>query len=419
MEWKVEAKQLQVSDEAVTVTVQHADGSTEEIRAQYVLGADGTHSTVRTAAGIPFSGNAYTGQAFIQSDSKIRWSLPSGVGYLWFTEEGYMMVIEMPDGLVRTFISVPDTDPTRKTTTLEEVNGSLNRLAGVDAELYDATWVALFRTNHRAASTFHQGRIFLAGDAAHEHVPIGGQGMNTSIQDAFNLGWKLAYVLKGYAAPGLLDSYMAERHPVAESLLKTTDEAYTKIISAGNFTKAAVRALAPALLSMDSVRRSLRETIEEVTINYRERGLSQDFGGSAGSHAGDRVLDVEVVRQPEKETIALRHLLNGLKWSLLIFTGQENQATAKDISDALAAAGESYSDVLKAFVIRGGYASIGKEAAISMKGALVVSDATNRAHEKFGVSEPCLYLLRPDRYVGMRAPLAESHRLRTYLEQVL
>jgi bifunctional hydroxylase/dehydrase len=96
-----------------------------------------------------------------------------------------MMVIEMPNGIVRTFISVPDPGASVKTTTLEEVNQTLNQLGGVDAELYEPGWVALYRVNHRAAKTFRKDRIFLAGDAAHEHVPIGGQGMNTSIQDAF------------------------------------------------------------------------------------------------------------------------------------------------------------------------------------------------------------------------------------------
>ena len=110
-----------------------------------------------------------------------------------------MMVIEMPDDIVRTFISVPDPGPDVKTTTLEEVNSALNRFGGIDAELYDPTWVALYRVNHRAAPVFRKDRIFIAGDAAHEHVPIGGQGINTSIQDAFNLAWKLAYVIQGKA----------------------------------------------------------------------------------------------------------------------------------------------------------------------------------------------------------------------------
>jgi 3-(3-hydroxy-phenyl)propionate hydroxylase len=243
---------------------------------------------VRENAGLQFIGQRYEGQAFIQSDSKIRWSLPRGSSYLWFTEQGYMMVIEMPNDIVRTFISVPDTDSAKRTATLEEVNDALNRLGGVDAELYDPIWVALYRVNHRAAPAFRSGRVFIAGDAAHEHVPIGGQGMNTSIQDAFNLAWKLAYVMKGHARPDLLDTYDVERHPVAQSLLSGTDQAYTRLLKAGDLAKYAVRALGPTLLASDTIRNKMREFLEEIGVNYREGPITADFGGSSGPEAGDR-----------------------------------------------------------------------------------------------------------------------------------
>ena len=179
VEWQTEAVGLSQMADHVEVNLRHADGREETVRAQYVVGADGTHSTVRESIGVDFSGYPYSGQAFIQADSKIEWSLPRGSSYLWFTELGYMMVIEMPGDIVRTFVSIPDNEPKKKDTTLEEVNETLNRLGGVDARLYDPVWVALFRTNHRAAPSFRKDRVFLAGDAGHEHVPIGGQGMNT------------------------------------------------------------------------------------------------------------------------------------------------------------------------------------------------------------------------------------------------
>ncbi len=241
-----------------------------------------------------------------------------------------MMVIEMPNGLVRTFISVPDPGSDQKNTTLQEVNEALNRLGGVDAELYDPVWVALFRVNHRAAAQFHKDRVFIAGDAAHEHVPIGGQGMNTSIQDAFNLAWKLAYVLQGKAAPSLLDSYQVERHPVAESLLRGTDEAYTNLLKAGDLGRAAVRLLGPFLLSSQTVREKMRNTLEEIEINYRTGPLTADHGGSKGPHAGDRVLDASVVALPQKETKSLLDILRGTHWNLLLFTGRQPNLTHVD-----------------------------------------------------------------------------------------
>jgi 3-(3-hydroxy-phenyl)propionate hydroxylase len=416
VEWQTEATHLEQDAGGVTVTLRHPDGSEETVRSQYVLGADGTRSIVRQQSGIEFTGNHYDGQAFIQSDSKIRWSLPGGVSYLWFTNTGYMMVIEMPNGLVRTFISVPDPGSDQKTTTLEEVNEALNRLGGVDAELYDPVWVALFRVNHRAAAQFHKDRVFIAGDAAHEHVPIGGQGMNTSIQDAFNLAWKLAYVIQGKAAPSLLDSYQVERHPVAESLLRGTDEAYTKLLKAGDLGRAAVRLLGPFLLSSQTVREKMRNTLEEIEINYRNGPLTADHGGSKGPRAGDRVLDASIVALPQKETKPLLDILRGTHWHLLLFTGREPNLShidhVQELGSSLAA---TYPDVLQAFVIASGFPF---RAQTSPK-IPVLLDPMNQAHDVYRVDEPCLYLIRPDCYVAFRSPLANAADLKAYLNRNL
>ena len=414
VEWNTEATHVAQDEEGVSVTLRHPNGSEETVRSLYVLGADGTRSLVRAQSGIEFTGNHYDGQAFIQSDSKIRWSLPSGVSYLWFTKTGYMMVIEMPNGLVRTFISVPDPGSDQKTTTLAEVNEALNRLGEVDAELYDPVWVALFRVNHRAASHFRKSRVFIAGDAAHEHVPIGGQGMNTSIQDAFNLAWKLAYVMREKAAPALLDSYQVERHPVAESLLRGTDEAYTKLLKAGDLGRAAVRLLGPFLLSSRAVREKMRDTLEEIGINYRSGPLTADHGGSKGPQAGDRALNASVVTLPAKTPTSLLDVLRGTHWTLLLFTGREPHSNHTDhlfeLGSRLAAA---YSTILKTYLVAGGFPALHHPS-----GSLpVLSDPMNHLHDEYGVDQPCLYLIRPDWYVAFRGPLTNVPDLHSYLER--
>jgi len=411
VEWQTEAVGLTQDQDGVTVTLRHADQSEETVRASYVLGADGTHSLVRQQAGIEFAGNRYDGQAFIQSDSKIRWSLPSGVSYLWFTQTGYMMVIEMPNGIVRTFISVPDPGKDTKTTTLQEVNEALNRLGGVDAELYDPVWVALYRVNHRAASQFRKERVFIAGDAAHEHVPIGGQGMNTSIQDAFNLAWKLAYVMQGKASPALLDSYQIERHPVAESLLRGTDEAYTKLLKAGDLGRAAVRLLGPFLLSSPTVREKMRNTLEEIEINYRTGPITADHDGSAGPQAGDRALNASVVTLPEKETKPLFEILRGTHWTLLLFTGRDPKPSQLD---QLVEIGARHANLVKPYLVAGGFPAPSLTDKIP-----VLADFMNHLHDEYGVDSPCLYLIRPDWYVAFRGPLTSAADLHAYLERTL
>jgi 3-(3-hydroxy-phenyl)propionate hydroxylase len=413
VEWQTEAVALTQDADGVSVTIRNAGGQEDTVRAQYVLGADGTHSFVRESAGLEFIGQRYEGQAFIQSDSKIRWSFPRGSSYLWFTEQGYMMVIEMPNDIVRTFISVPDTDSTKRTTTLEEVNDTLNRLGGVDAKLYDPVWVALYRVNHRAAPAFRSGRVFIAGDAAHEHVPIGGQGMNTSIQDAFNLAWKLAYVMKSHARPDLLDTYDVERHPVAQSLLSGTDQAYTRLLKAGDLAKYAVRALGPTLLASDTIRNKMREVLEEIGINYRKGPITGDFGGSSGPEAGDRALDATVVDLPSKESKPLRDFFRGEHWTLLGFSGRSaSDADINSLSVLLSKISGRYDGLVKAFLIAGGLPVRDGEPGMLL-------DPMLQVHEQFGVTHPCLYLIRPDWYIAFRGTPADAGQLEANLERYL
>jgi 3-(3-hydroxy-phenyl)propionate hydroxylase len=416
IEWQTEATKIQQDSDGVSVNLRLPNGSDEVVRAHYVLGADGTHSITRQGASIDFEGNPYAGQAFIQSDSKIRWSLPSGSSYLWFTDKGYMMVIEMPGGIVRTFISVPDPGAAVKTTTLEEVNRTLNELGGVDAELYDPVWVALYRVNHRAAKTYRKDRIFIAGDAAHEHVPIGGQGMNTSIQDAFNLAWKLAQVMQGKAQPILLDSYQAERHPIAESLLRGTDEAYTKLLKAGDLGRAAVRQLGPILLSNSFVREKMRNTLEEIEINYRQGPITEEYGGSDGPRAGDRILDANVVKLPGKECLPLREVLRGTYWNLLLFSGSHPQQT--DLGQFIRLGTDlmaRFPESLRPYLIYGGF----PVAQNAQAGLPVLLDPMNQLHDQYGVADPCIYLIRPDMYVAFRGRMDHHTQLADYLNRLL
>jgi 3-(3-hydroxy-phenyl)propionate hydroxylase len=416
VEWQSEATKVQQDADGVSVTLRRPDGSEEVARALYVLGADGTHSITRQQASIEFEGNPYAGQAFIQSDSRIRWSLPSGSSYLWFTGKGYMMVIEMPNGVVRTFISVPDPGPSVRTTTLEEVNRTLNELGGVDAELYDPVWVALYRVNHRAAKTFRNGRIFIAGDAAHEHVPIGGQGMNTSIQDAFNLAWKLAHVIHGKAQPVLLDSYQAERHPIAESLLRGTDEAYTKLLKAGDLGRAIVRLLGPILLSNTFVREKMRNTLEEIEINYRQGPITVDQGGSEGPRAGDRILDASVVKLPGKVCVPLRDVLRGTYWNLLLFSGSHpQQSSLSQFTQLGAELMARFPQSLRSYLICGGF-PVAQTAQHSLPTLL---DPMNQLHDQYGVTHPCLYLIRPDMYIAFRGRIDHHTDLANYLNKLL
>jgi 3-(3-hydroxy-phenyl)propionate hydroxylase len=212
VEWNTEAVSLRMDEVGADVALTRTDSVTgasidEPVRAGYVVGCEGSSSLVRKTLGFTFEGERYSGEQFIQADCKIRWAMPAGRSHLFLTQVGYLMVIEMPGDTVRVFISIPDpvargdeakvagaVEDTSYEPTLAEIGETFARLTGIAAELSDATWLARYRTSHRYADRFSSGRAFIAGDAGHVHVPIGGQGMNTGIHDAFNLGWKLAGV---------------------------------------------------------------------------------------------------------------------------------------------------------------------------------------------------------------------------------
>jgi 3-(3-hydroxy-phenyl)propionate hydroxylase len=325
-----------------------------------------------------------------------------------------MMVIEMPDGVVRVFISLPDDNPSNNAPpTLDDIRSNLVRLSGFDAELSDAIWLARYRTSHRRASTFQKDRAFLAGDAGHIHVPIGGQGMNTGLQDAFNLGWKLASVLTGRARPSLLKSYDAERVPVAEQLLTGTDKAYRFVLHPGELMKRAVQTFGPFLMSLHIVQKKAVATLEEIKIGYHQGPLTEDHGGSNGPVAGERMLDAIAVQWPDLRTVQLFDVARGTKWSALLFAGKSS--TPETLSELANLASKIQvrfgNSVSPHLIVAEGFPSS------NVQGVLL--DREHFLHNKYGVKHSCLYLIRPDWYIGFRGSLKNSDRLMKYLDKNL
>ncbi|MDF5731159.1 MAG: FAD-dependent monooxygenase [Rhizonema sp. PD38] len=420
VDWQVEARGFQQDESGVTVTLRHADGRVEETRTQWLIGCDGSNSIVRKQLELNFEGDRYENEQFIQADVKIRWTLPKGASYLFLTNAGYMMVIEMPDDIVRVFISVPDPDPSNDTSpTLSEVQEALIELGGIDAQLYEPVWLARYRTSHCQADRFREGRVFVAGDAGHVHVPIGGQGMNTGIQDAFNLAWKLAYVIKGVAHPELLDSYNAERHPVAVALLEGTDKAYRSIFNKSELFQKAARLLSPMIIQMESLQTRIRNTLEEVTISYKDSPLTVDVGGSSGPIAGERAPDAILVRLADKETIRLFEVFQGTDWTLLLLSGQAmNPLSYRNLTAIGKTITDKYGYIIKPHLVVADIAPPQLPEELDWNGSILM-DSQQYLHKKYGASSACLYLIRPDWYIGFRGHPSDTDKLMTYLGGVL
>ncbi|WP_329537910.1 FAD-dependent monooxygenase (plasmid) [Streptomyces sp. NBC_01450] len=255
---------LDQDEDGVTVTVTAPDGTREELRALYVVGADGAHSAVRKAAGIDFPGTSGT-QVMHLADVA-----GSGVRPRPFGERLPLGLVQVfPGGeidrVIMTEYDAP-VDNHNETPQYAEVAEAWLRVTGEDISAGKPLWVSSFTDATRQAAEYRKGRVLLAGDAAHIHLPVGGQGMSAGVQDAVNLGWKLAATVRGRAPEGLLDTYHGERHPVGARLLANTRAQAMSIF--GGDESQGLRDLYAELIALDEVKRHLAGMVSHVDIRY-------------------------------------------------------------------------------------------------------------------------------------------------------
>ncbi|MGX1490280.1 MULTISPECIES: FAD-dependent monooxygenase [Streptomyces] len=271
----------------VDVDVRTPDGTGATLRAAYVVGTDGHRSAVRDALGLPFPGTSVIKSLFL-ADVRLA-EPPAGVLTVDGTGGTFAMIASFGDGWYRVMgwdrrHEVPDDVPLD----LEEVREVTRRALGTDHGMHDARWLSRFHSDERQVPQYRVGRVFLAGDAAHVHSPAGGQGMNTGLQDAANLGWKLAAAVRGRAPEGLLDSYHAERHPVGEAVLR----------SSGGLVRLA-RAQTSALRVVRAVVSAVGRAVRPVRTKALAQisGIGYRYPAPRGAHplTGDRVADAALL----------------------------------------------------------------------------------------------------------------------------
>jgi 2-polyprenyl-6-methoxyphenol hydroxylase-like FAD-dependent oxidoreductase len=284
---------LTQDDTGVRTVLRHADGRTEVAPASYVIAADGSHSPIRKALGLPFEGSSIE-QNYVLGDVYLAGDMPEDQLSIFLATRGFLAVFPMGDGRFRFMATDPDgvtgddAEPS-----LEDIQNLYDRTVHIPARLYGLNWSSRFRINSRHMNTLRAGRVFFGGDAAHVHSPAGGQGMNTGIQDMINLGWKLAMVLRGTGRPELLDTYETDRLPVIKQLVAMTERA-TKVFNSTNpVAHALLTRLTPVVLSESAVQAKAAPRLGQLSATYRGRPSSKG-GGRIGLRAGDRVPDVRL-----------------------------------------------------------------------------------------------------------------------------
>jgi 2-polyprenyl-6-methoxyphenol hydroxylase-like FAD-dependent oxidoreductase len=261
-----------VRDALVTALHQDEDGvelalEGGTVRADYAVGADGVHSVVRDALGLPFPGRSVL-ESIMLADVRLAHP-PADTLTVNAVGDAFAFVAPFGDGWYRIFAwdrrhQLPTTAPV----TLDEIRDVTRHSLGTDLGIQEARWMSRFHSDERQAPHYRIGRVFLAGDAAHVHSPAGGQGMNTGLQDAANLGWKLAAAVQGWAPDGLLDTYESERHPVGRLVLRSSGAIIRMAMVQSRAGRLARNVVGGAALRLPPVARKVAGTISGVGIDY-------------------------------------------------------------------------------------------------------------------------------------------------------
>ncbi|WP_374119318.1 FAD-dependent monooxygenase [Streptomyces sp. RKAG290] len=394
--------------DGVTARLRTASGASEEVRAGYLIGCDGAHSVVRKALGLGFEGGAFP-EEYMLADVEADWDLPHDytVRSSHLTDDGstddLLVCIPLPgtgryrmSTLVPPELSAAATDPvgapgdgvthgleSGRAPELSDIQAVVDRLAPRPATLSRMRWASVFRISHRIVDRYADGRVFVAGDAAHIHPPTGAQGMNTGIQDACNLAWKLALAVRGEGGPALLAGYDAERRPVGEEVVGRT-----------------VRHARQGVQADPDDPRTLMLREAQLLVGYRHSPLiGTPYGPSDAPQPGDRAPDcggltAAVAAYP----LRLLDILRGRTGHVLIrYPGDE----AADPDAGVAAATEAGLEVVTLLC---------REAAPTIPGYRDTGKEFARLYRPDG---PTGFLVRPDGQLGARFPLSETAALVT------
>ena len=393
--WNTELAGLEQEPDQVTATLKQPDGTARKVTAAWVAGCDGARSSVRELCGITFPGAPYE-HVFFVADTEVTGSMvPDEVNvYLW--RQGFHLFFPMrgkDHWRIVGILPAPLRD--REGVKFEDVMPSLRGEAGSGLSFKACQWFSTYRIHHRSASRFRDRRCFLLGDAAHIHSPVGAQGMNTGLQDAYNLAWKLALVVSGQADMALLDSYEEERMPVARRLLNTTDRAFRLIVSdswlAGLFRTRILARIAAFAMSRERVQEAAFRVVSQTGIHYRTSPLSQSLEGLSDSapHAGDRFPWLRLKLRADGPVEDLFEKLDDTRLNLIVVGQPPPPEGALNLGDL-------------------------------PRVHAIPADPVNEAElARAQIPRPSFYLLRPDGHVGLCGVRLEAAAIARYVAERL
>ncbi|MCC8426906.1 FAD-dependent monooxygenase [Mucilaginibacter sp. UR6-11] len=298
---------ISVKQDQTQVSVELQSGTeTVTITCDWLIGADGAHSAVRKQLQIPFNGDTYAHEFYLADAEVANKELSETKVGLYLSKKGFAGFFPMPEaGCYRIIGNLPQGIKPDEDLQIADILPHLNSVTQLDTHIVNLKWFTTYRLHHRMADNFRKQRCFLIGDAAHIHSPVGGQGMNTGLQDAYNLGWKLAGVVNGQLKPAILDTYATERIPVAKELLNTTDRIFKIVMSTSWVTMLFKRWIMPGVLKFvwgkEGIREIFFKRVSQIFINYRHSNISLHLSNAANVRAGDRLPYLKVFDEKKQE----------------------------------------------------------------------------------------------------------------------
>lgn len=419
----------------ITATVKNAAGKEESIVAQWMIGCDGAHSAVRKALELPFEGSAYE-ERFGLVDCFVNSDLPNDEISTFFHEDGAFVFFPLGAKRFRIIVNVPPSQVIGEAPSLADMQVFADRRGPGNIKLHDPYWLAWFTIHQRSVSKYRVGRVFLAGDAAHIHSPIGGQGMNTGLQDAFNLAWKLALHVRGLADEKLLDSYNEERHPVGQELLKGTDLATTFATLKNPLAQQIRNHVMAFMTQQEVIQARMRKVGSMLAVNYRSSPIVNEkrklteiqiapsevsekpslpgyFEFSRGPMPGDRAPDAVLIDQ-EMNPIRIYEAFRGINHNLLLLDGKPTEAGYRNLEKIAWSIGEQFGGLVTCHLI----VANDKLPNLRFPGKVFL-DPDLAVHQIYCADSECLYLIRPDGYIGFRGQPANLDPVEDHLLQIL
>ena len=415
----IELVGIEQEADGVTGLLQHVDGQLETVAARYLCGCDGSHSAVRDLTRLPFFGKRYE-EEWMLADVRIEAAPFARDEATIFAEpHHFLAVFPLPDDRWRLIAVRKRADSRRRTDppTTDEFEALLRHSSGETVRLFDPAWVTPFHIGRRRTPHLRDGNAFVCGDAAHIRSQVSGQGLNTGVQDAVNLGWKLAMVCRGMARPELLDTYEVERLPVIKKILFGTDVATRAVTVRRAAGQRLVYGIGRLFLAFQPVRDYLTRNITEIEINYRGRGyVDTTYGGNTGPLPGDHAPPAPRLEPvPEGRPVRLYELIRHPGHTVLILQGERTPPPpAREVADLGRALAARFGDEVRPIAVRVSDDWRPGDVAVPL-----VHDGGGNMHRAYSAQAASVYLIRPDGYLGFRSDWPDRHVLLEFLEAYL